>query len=530
MQLNAQLGSVMLSDLRKQYPEIPYHGVLAGGAVADWFFGLKPNDLDVFVPVVENYNKCAFTAQIGVLAHDIDPYQNISCISWKGLYKVVSIERNGMLNIISCEGNDISVSKIISGFDLNACRVGIDLKTEKLVWDESFALFLKNKQLKVAALFTPVHTAIRFFLKKERLSVLADVEVEMKILAEAWKNDRLGLSLYSLPFLFGKPYLDKALKANELGLGKFFKIDAVDNLWTLSPKISTSFDTTHLDHIMFPVHAPQSLRSQCTRISESYREKIELVSKATSNPVVLKMIQMFSGSYVRGKVSERSVKIVAAFLTRRFSLYPLFLGLHLERQLQVIRRFIRFARRHGSWIYGLAQCEATALDILSDDSFLDLIKRFEAKYSKPAISVLENVPKRFLWYDFKQITTPKELYTACESFRLSTINCDNIFSQGSRLVLIQSRISKHDKSLAEFGFSHHFDIKILTHKTFANKKLPVCAQIASMWFLSRINSCSVLEHVKEFFAICKTVGLNTLTAKFFDSFSRKCTVPSAALR
>jgi hypothetical protein len=182
--LSPALGQTILADLRKHFP-LPDHGCIAGGAILDWMEGRIPNDIDVFVrsgrltPQFE-LNR---TADNGILRRLDDAYFG-QRIYWRSTYQVLATERDGLLNRIEVAGTDRAAA-IITGFDLNACRAAIDLRTGRLVWDRSFERFVETRELQVTGLNTPPHTMLRYLSKKERLECRGDDDREMEILAAA---------------------------------------------------------------------------------------------------------------------------------------------------------------------------------------------------------------------------------------------------------------------------------------------------------------------------------------------------------
>lgn len=523
MKIESALGSKILEDLRKKFPEIPRTGVLAGGAVCDWFLDMEPNDIDVFVPARKEHFDGRYhgikTAYINAPSNDFDEYSHTKRNTEKHLYSVVSSRRDGVYNIIACEGEDICAAKIITGFDLNATRVGIDLGNERLVWDESFVHFLKHRQLRVTAIFTPAHTAIRYFLKKERLGCKGDDALEMQILAQSWELERIGAERGMLPSQFGELFLSKAEEAMSVGLGKYFSIEDAGKFWTLHPKSAaiSTFRTRSLQGILFPIHGPQALRAQRMDISTSYIQKMDLVAQHATNEHVKTMLDLFEGGYVRGKISERAIKSVCSFLNRRPAFMPLLMGLYVERQHQLMRRFLRSARRNGAWVYALIQNEATQLDVISDDGISAFVTRFEPLYSAPFKEISAKGSRNFLWYKTTELVSKKDIYSKSESFRI-LIGKENLKSTSKlNIVSIQSRLLKSDCSLAEIGQTNYGHAMVYSNRCNKSQQLSIGCQLASYWFAASLNSDSVIGKMYKFIGSCKTVGFNLLNAKYIGN-------------
>ncbi len=510
--LNSNLGPEILRDLRAKFPGIPNHGVLAGGAVADWFLGLEPNDIDIFVNAKGSLKRFrdVRTASFGMPEVDLTEYGWTQSIAWKQHYEVISSLRQGMLNLIQCRGRRITAARVISGFDLNATRVGIDLDTEQLIWDESFANFLKTKKLQVTALFTPAHTAIRYFNKKARLQCKGDDAVEMAIVSKAWDIGLMTKAANSLPSEFGEVYLAKAQLAMRQGMGEYFDIAPTEKYWTLEP-----FDLEDLpkqiDPIIFPIHAPQALRSQTIPLSDAYKDRLSMVQQEAKSSFVADQAELFQGAYVRGKVSERMVHTVCLFVTRRPSLKPLLMGLTLERQVQVIRRFARFSRRYGNWIYGLAQAEAMLLDIITDDAFSALVARYEDEYSSPAVIALFDVPRKFLWYSIQQVVTPKALYAATEEMRVTTEDHEKVLWRLSPVFQIKSQFSGKTAMLVHFKPIGDTYLHSARNIVSLRMKTPLVSIIASIWVASHLEQPRTIDRVVAFANRVKVFALNQLS-------------------
>lgn len=512
MELKPELGSVILDDLRSKFPEIPERGVLAGGAVADWFFGLAPNDIDVFVPAtwhdIEKSKNGVTTAVFGQPEAEFNEYEGVNCIAWKQLYKVVSSRRQGMINLITCRGENLTAARIISGFDLNATRIGIDLDTKRLVWDEDFAHFLKNRRLRVSAMFTPAHTAIRYFHKKNRLQCAGDDDVEMELLSEAWNNDRMGRSDYQLVPQFGRVHLEKAIKANELGLDRYFSIEGMGYFWTLSPKFKSDFKTFGLDGVIFPVHAPKALRDQRMNAPKSMDKKVNEIRSLSDSKLVLSLLEMFGGGYVRGQVSERSIREVSSFFNDRPDFLPLLMGAHHERQHLIVKRLARFSEHYGSWIYGLTKHEATLLDVISEDAFKVFVAKFEDQYSQKLNEIEIDAPCNFLWYSIERILTTKALVTQAEKLRSTTCyfrgKKSNVLSFS-----IKSRLSGREMSTAhvENSYFGHYSLecvfRVQALQSYRDTAASLGCKLASFWIISTLNAKSFTEKFSIFIDLCK---------------------------
>jgi hypothetical protein len=199
-ELRADMGEILLNHL-SQTTELPRFGVLAGQAVASaiddlWGAGGGVyNDFDVFLPSsIVIPNKC----DVSTLAHRVKPiamtrqyggatHRHLELVQ---TYRIELVQYTGIINRIyfRLPGGEMRCGnharRIISGFDINAVRVGIDIATKELVWDAHYEQFLRTRELRIAACYTPAHTLIRLLKKSQELAnVSLDLETAARITA-----------------------------------------------------------------------------------------------------------------------------------------------------------------------------------------------------------------------------------------------------------------------------------------------------------------------------------------------------------
>ena len=126
---------------------------------------------------------------------------------------------------------------IINSFDFNCCQVGIDLETTTLIYTKDFEEFLRTKQLKVCAPYTPPHTAIRLFKKMDELKCYCDVESEMKLLSQPYHFDGVIYSRRIFGVYFGIKYKELYEKYKDK-IEPYFKLcnfyEFKEELWAKS--------------------------------------------------------------------------------------------------------------------------------------------------------------------------------------------------------------------------------------------------------------------------------------------------------
>lgn len=75
---------------------------------------------------------------------------------------------------------------LIGAFDFNCCAVGFNIEDSKFCYHDAFLSFVKTKQLRVLAAFTPYHSFLRIFKKiKDLKNVHCDIDTEIKVLGSS---------------------------------------------------------------------------------------------------------------------------------------------------------------------------------------------------------------------------------------------------------------------------------------------------------------------------------------------------------
>jgi hypothetical protein len=185
---------------------------IAGGSVSNiltsMVHGGQPviNDIDVYHRVEEekksningvksikdNWYPTTFITESGLQIVD-DHYGRIFITETGSMMRVVNHSRNGLINNINYiykKGNGDKNEKyvVIDGFDLNCCKAGLDLESEKIIYTPEFVDFLKTKQIRVINPCSPIQSSIRLFKKIKELNAYCDIKHEMRFLTAAAKN------------------------------------------------------------------------------------------------------------------------------------------------------------------------------------------------------------------------------------------------------------------------------------------------------------------------------------------------------
>ncbi len=199
IQLHASMGAEILHFLQDQAgaPIVAREGcetLIAGQAVASALVRLfgdgrvwPINDIDVFllypqsieqpIPGVQAKGGVIKRPTISNIVPATDVYGHLVFEDYAA-YHIRQTQRQGLVNTIVCsEGRalvDIAdrrrkIVEFLSTFDFNAVQVGVRLSDQALIWTPAFERFLHTNELLVESNKSPLHTAIRWFRKKEEL-------------------------------------------------------------------------------------------------------------------------------------------------------------------------------------------------------------------------------------------------------------------------------------------------------------------------------------------------------------------------
>jgi hypothetical protein len=229
--LFTQLRTVLL----REFGTVPDFGVIAGQAVASAMYEIANtgiagpfNDIDVFVlkehapycPHVDEPMPPALNEKGNIMdftfvkntigkAHKA-PRHSLHVSSFgctlqdpisAGTYQVVYAHNdlnNPFINYIRVAFHNrhdsskdilsLNAEEILFGFDINACQIGLDMATQRVVWTPAFQNFLFSHELKCTFFGTPMHTAVRLCKKhKEMPSLGFNIDAQMKHLQTARK-------------------------------------------------------------------------------------------------------------------------------------------------------------------------------------------------------------------------------------------------------------------------------------------------------------------------------------------------------
>lgn len=358
-------------------------GFIAGQAVASAISelyhdgkGVAYNDVDAFL--LSN----AFNRKDNQLLTTLDFETLRIGLAYKHLtpmvctvYEVCGTQRDGMLNEVLCspqvsfEGAPYMAAMLfLQSFDLNCVQVGVRLSDQQLVWTPAFETFMATREMLVMNIKTPMHTAIRWFRKKQELEgVFGHDDRSMELLTTAILHNRreleeaVTLSVahpLQAQSLFGPGYAEKA-RAVRSTLARYFDLVCIDDSRYHMPL-----------HRLEPQSTPQ-------------RELLEANVPPMTLPLYARALQGHWKRHVCSSILEAfnapeddEVRM-AVFVEGVDALHPTLLGhernarllrksfhehQHLRRylpcmdaaqQLAFVKALKELSHREGLWVYGI---------------------------------------------------------------------------------------------------------------------------------------------------------------------------------
>lgn len=417
-ELHPGLGPQIIRDLRS-YCDLPTEGIVAGGAVADWFLHREPADVDVFASATDDDFDVAVngipTAQYVLPTVVRDTYTDRLFLYNKDSYRVVTTSRQGMLNRVACSGDYLSVPALLSGFDLNSTQVGIDLASGMLYWTRDFDFFLKTRQLQVSTMYTPAHTAIRYFNKKRQLDCYGNNDLEMEILAAGFQQQDDGehRSPYCPRLRFGQKFAEM-YRLHQTSLLPYFDLEKLQFFWTLAARSQIGADFEAIRGRSMACHRMLLARILREERLCPYRHTVANLGRVSQSPsreagAPFDCAETLGRWYVRGQVTERAISEVSAAIHQHHGLGAVFFGMPLSEQLIAKRMLVAKAKLLGPWVWGVVETEGCALDLASEDNLDALLLRYEALYNGYLTTPLPKLPRKVLGLTVRELLTRKAL-------------------------------------------------------------------------------------------------------------------------
>jgi len=185
---------------------------------------------------------------------------------------------------------------ILNGFDFNCCQVGIDLSNNQIYYTQEFVEFLNTQQLEITALYTPAHTAIRLFKKKDELNCYCNIEKCMELLSQPLLGDiRKYVNKLHFAFYFSHKYKDMFMKYYS-EIKQYFKLvrffDDKKYMWKLNSGISFStieekeIDKSHAVNWLDPTRSvPSEMLKQWSKYNDIMWTLSPVLYNTTDNDI-----------------------------------------------------------------------------------------------------------------------------------------------------------------------------------------------------------------------------------------------------
>jgi hypothetical protein len=477
--LDPRMG-VQVLDFLGKYANLPASGIVAGQSVAsalDAVFGRHApviNDIDIFRRVRSNgligANKVNKTARRHKLG-EVDLQRGMFWADYTGMnrmlsfidtYSIQSVSRDGLLNFVNCtaanESRQLTAGKILSGFDLNCVRVGVDLESRQLVWDRQFERFLSTRQLEISMLHTPHHTMLRFIKKLQELpGVYGDLDAAAEIcagitqckflgqLGEAVRiSMKFGSKMHEMARRFDSvwsPYFqetqhDYGKKRGGDGSG-WVEFSGPDHtacgpaeqdwdgaeervsLWSLDPRGSANSAVQgKMDRLGAAVlnFGPQVVYEARRKKRNAIYVKLDALKKTLSpHAAGFAAVNMdwFSTGYVEGHAIPDIALKVEKFVGKHSRLGGPFMGLALGEQYETMKRINKVCKEFdGLESLGVLEQHCTEVD-LHHEAFMRAILIWDkTESSKPFDIVpmtLPKLPSMFKGFTVRELLTAGEL-------------------------------------------------------------------------------------------------------------------------
>ncbi len=480
--LHASMGAAVLKHLSRfvsmeglltRY-EGTQEGFVAGQAVAsaisELFYdglGVVYNDVDVFLlsPRFERPdNQILSTLEFEKVELAMNYRQLV--LELTTVYEVMRTRRQGMLNEVLCRpcGDFVgyptyAALAFLQSFDLNCVQVGVRLSDGALVWTQAYEQFLATREMLVMNVKTPMHTAIRWFRKKNELEgVFGHDDRTMELLASVAQRvgirltDRASLTasclkVWDAQSRFGPQYAQKAREVQSR-LGAYFRLQAVDeggrfNLFTLAPVASArkelldfpGFDMTLPTYARalqghWKRHISEQLVQRLTPVSVDARDA-EDADQATDGPRT--ELRVKPGVHywniaregvlaVEALQNARNARTLEKTLEAHRDLFWMTYQMSAGQQFAAVTAMNKLAAKEGQWVYGvfeqlsgdlvthLASLPAEEVAQAVEGTFHQQVKLFEDQVAALETPLQPLLPNLSLdGYEAQELLTFKDL-------------------------------------------------------------------------------------------------------------------------
>lgn len=249
-------------DRLSKIENLPTEGFLCGGSVANTILSIIDekeypiNDLDIFnVDTEKSYSNTPYRMHGNEIANDRYENRTIIPSNSKCHYRITTTEYVGLINYVYVYfsynddmSNNERYSLILESFDINCCKVGIDLSTGLLFLTKDFTEFIRTRQLECVNPVTPSHSAIRILKKRDDLNAFLNKDEVFKFLSQFHLYDNnIVFNRTNLGIFFGKKYKDLYRKY-EIELSEYF------NLWSYAKTRKHYSNLQKLEQEKYSIH------------------------------------------------------------------------------------------------------------------------------------------------------------------------------------------------------------------------------------------------------------------------------------
>jgi hypothetical protein len=472
-ELSPLMGEVIIDHL-SALGTLPQEGFLAGQAVSSALFDLFVpdseglsvyNDLDVFYQATPDDEKIVERGRRTldtVRYHDVEVHEHYGHMNLRvsRAYDIIRSYRDGLVNLVAYDNLSYGMSSsaqfgpqysqlfsLLQGFDLNCTQVGISLETKRMEWTPAFEEFVRTRQLLIANIQTPHHTAMRWFKKRldlpgafgrdqdamELVSLLSHVKGadghggRLRELEHVrWRFGEKNAELYSRFRDQLAPYFDLVreeplheestrTRNRRKPAPAFYYLGArqqpdEDMIERIRP-----WPTRSIASVFNEMRAPRKQARRARLLSVLGRGP-EQGDRSLSLSLASYLRQGFV--YLDGSVDMPRLKGVDEFAVRHRPFVPYFLMLGANEQIAQRAAWVALERQHGEWIYGYVEARLRGPyggyrnEDLSAEAWADDLARYLIETGDQD-AVLVNRPRFeavYGEYSVRELVTPRELH------------------------------------------------------------------------------------------------------------------------
>ncbi len=449
---------------------LPQEGFLAGQSVSSALFDLFVpdseglsvyNDLDVFYQATPDDQKIVERGRRTldtVRYHDVEVHEHYGHMNLRvsRAYDIIRSYRDGLVNLVAYDNLSYGMSSsaqfgpqysqlfsLLQGFDLNCTQVGVSLETKRMEWTPAFEEFVRTRQLLIANVQTPHHTAMRWFKKRldlpgafgrdqdamELVSLLSHVKGadahggRLRELEHVrWRFGEKNAELYSRFSNQLAPYFDLVREEplHEESTRTRNRRKPAPAFYYLGARQQPDHDmierirpwpTRSIASVFNEIRAPRKQASRARLLSVLGRGP-EQGDRSLSLSLASYLRQGFV--YLDGNVDMPRLKGVDAFAVRHRPFVPYFLMLGANEQIAQRAAWAALEREHGEWIYGYVEARLRGYrnEDLSAEAWADDLARYLIETGDQD-AVLVKHPRfeaAYGEYSVRELVTPRELH------------------------------------------------------------------------------------------------------------------------